>query len=155
MDSPTEEKKSKRTFKIFFIFVIVVCLITFASFIWLTYNVDTEFTMAEFISEFHYGNAITFESIRPQYLDRDLYIIDTISQIEYLNGDTGINLNSSGRYTNLSEPGFLLNMYYFDTAFEGNLTDRFQVGDEVIITARITKWGDNYRFEFTDIEHSD
>jgi hypothetical protein len=138
------------------IIVVAVILIIIFSIIQLI-SEKTTYTMKEFQDEFDYGNIITTKDIPSKYLDRDLYIEDTVTQIEvvytnpyYIEIGTGMNFESTGKYTSMSQDSQYVE---FDLIWDSDITDRFDEGDKVKITVIITETSGGYHFDFTKIEH--
>ena len=151
----TKPEKKKRKFKYSYIIPIVILILVLIAII-LNYikeeeKIQTTFNMNDFQAKFSFNDYYN-NPIKDEYLNRDLYIIDTISQIEHKNEKTGFNFESSGTYTNMDNDFPYL---YFDVAFDGNLTDEYKIGDKVKITVEITTPGFYYEYNYKKIEHFD
>jgi hypothetical protein len=138
------------------IVVVAVILIIIFAIIELT-SMKTTYTMLEFQDEFDFGHFITTKDIPFKYLDRDLYIEDTITQMElvytdpfYTNIGTGMNFESTGTHTSMSQDSSYVQ---FDLVWESDITDNFREGFKVRITVIITKTSGSYHYDFTNIEH--
>jgi hypothetical protein len=152
---PRTSPLSKKAKILLVIVAVAVILIIVFAIIELTY-VKTTYTMMEFQDEFDYGHIITSKDIPSKYLNRDLYIEDTITQMELvytspysMKVGTGMNFISTGRHTSMSQDSQYVE---FDLVWDSDITDSFDVGNKVKITVIINGTSGGYHFDFTKIE---